>query len=107
MLPMAYLDVSYLSKFSVGSAGGGILIGKTFRPFLIGMVGSLMFGCRTSLSSYWKAFVQPGGIFGFLGIALFLTRPFRDAPFFLMILSRGVSLGVVVDVILCFLEIVS
>ncbi|GJW10456.1 hypothetical protein Tco_1576283 [Tanacetum coccineum] len=107
MLPMSYLDVSYLSMFSVGFAGGGILIGKTFRPFLIGMVGSLMSGCRTSLSSYWKAFfVPPGGIFGFLGITLFLTRPLRDALFFLMILSRGVSLGVVVDVILCFLRIV-
>ncbi|GJX11866.1 RNA-directed DNA polymerase, eukaryota [Tanacetum coccineum] len=40
------------------------------------------------------------------GITLFLTRPLRDAPFFLMILLRGVSLGVVVDVILCFLGIV-
>ncbi|GJU29581.1 retrovirus-related pol polyprotein from transposon TNT 1-94 [Tanacetum coccineum] len=37
------------------------------------------------------------------GITLFLTRPLRDASFFLMILSRGVSLGVVVDVNSLFL----
>ncbi|GJR40945.1 ribonuclease H-like domain-containing protein [Tanacetum coccineum] len=64
----------------------------------------LLFGCLSSLSFFWKVFFALlGGTFGSLEIALFFMSSLRDVLRFLMILLRGVSLGVVVDVIFLFL----
>nr|GEX48982.1 RNA-directed DNA polymerase, eukaryota [Tanacetum cinerariifolium] len=68
------LDATWLNLSSKEFFVGGISIGLMFRRLSIGILGSLLFGCRVSLNLCWKEFLSRlGGLFGLSGTGLFLT----------------------------------